>query len=217
MIHDFLSVCLVNIALTCNIFSQQGVPCGPRYEILYQTSSSALAKKLRDASCLSLSVVSFNSTKRRVESFIVSYVRYCVQLNALFCCLWHNVEASCHKHFVDFSCNQHRRLLPAMCHNLRDAGRSPPATLLTTPGLLQRSQHALKPDIGSKSWFLPTPPAFHAPVRGFPSEHRHPVWYGKTRMKWLPDGEKISKKCLVILTWSTNVTDTQTDGHCMTV
>jgi len=22
-----------------------------------------------------------------------------VQLNALFCCLWRNVEASCHKHF----------------------------------------------------------------------------------------------------------------------
>jgi len=33
------------------------------------TSSSAVAEMLRDASCLS--VVSFNSTKRRVESFIV--------------------------------------------------------------------------------------------------------------------------------------------------
>jgi len=38
------------------------------------TSSSAVAKRPRDASCLS--VVSFNCTKRRVESFIVSYVRY---------------------------------------------------------------------------------------------------------------------------------------------
>jgi len=37
-----------------------------------KTSSSAVAKRPRDASCLS--VVSFNSTKRRVESFIVSYV-----------------------------------------------------------------------------------------------------------------------------------------------
>ena len=35
------------------------------------TSSSAVAKRPRDASCLS--VVSFNSMKRRVESFIVSY------------------------------------------------------------------------------------------------------------------------------------------------
>ena len=37
-----------------------------------------------------------------------------------------------------FSHNQHRRLLPAMCHNLRVGGRRLPATLLTTPGMLQR-------------------------------------------------------------------------------
>ena len=47
-------------------------------------------------------------------------IKTCVQLiNGLFCCLWHNVEASCHKHFVAFSRNQHRRLLPVMCLNLR--------------------------------------------------------------------------------------------------
>jgi len=38
------------------------------------TSSSAVAKRPRDAPCLS--VVSCNSTNRRVESFIVSYVGY---------------------------------------------------------------------------------------------------------------------------------------------
>jgi len=38
------------------------------------TSSSAVAKRSRDVSCLS--VVSCNNTKRRVESFIASYVRY---------------------------------------------------------------------------------------------------------------------------------------------
>jgi len=30
------------------------------------------------------------------------------------------------------------RLLPAMCHNLRDGGHGPLATVFTTPGLLQR-------------------------------------------------------------------------------
>ena len=68
---------------------------------------------------LRVSVVSFNSTKRRPVFYCLlrrlqNY--HWVQLNALFCCLWRNVEAFCHKHFVVFSRNQHRRLLPAMCH-----------------------------------------------------------------------------------------------------
>jgi len=37
-------------------------------------------------------------------------------------------------------------------------------------------------------------------LRGFLSEYRHPVWYGKTRMVWLHDSEKILKICLFILT-----------------
>ena len=79
------------------------------------TSSSAVAKRPLDASCLS--VVSFNSTKRRVVFYCYSrrlQIYHCVQLNALFCCLWRNVEASCHKHFVVFSGNQHCRLLPML-------------------------------------------------------------------------------------------------------
>ena len=50
------------------------------------------------------------------------------------------------------------------------------------------------------------------PLGGFPSEYRHPVWYGKTRMVWLSDGEKISKICLFILTLSMNVADKRTDA-----
>ena len=51
----------------------------------------------------------------------------------------------------------------------------------------------VKPDIGSESRFLPTPPAFDAPLGGFPLEYRRGIWYGKTRMVWLPDSEKILK------------------------
>jgi len=60
------------VYLTCSkklTSSQLSLPHGTN-----RTSSLAVAKRLRDASCLS--VVSFNCTKRRVESFIVSYVGY---------------------------------------------------------------------------------------------------------------------------------------------
>jgi len=86
-----------------------------------------------------------------------------MQLNALFSCLWRNVEVSCHKHFVVFSSNQYHRLLPAMCHNLRDDGRCPPATAFTTPAYIAALTQAVKPDIGSESRFLPTPPTLDAP------------------------------------------------------
>jgi len=38
------------------------------------------------------------------------------------------------------------------------------------------------------------------PLRGFPSEYRHPLWYEKTRIVSLSDGEKISKIRLFVLT-----------------
>jgi len=67
-------------------------------------------------------------------------------------------------------------------------------------------------DIGRKSSFLSYPLHSTPPLGGggFPSEYRHPVSYGKTRMVWLPDGEKISKISLFVLTQLTNVTDGQT-------
>ena len=95
------------------------------------TSSSAVAKRPCDALCLS--VVSFNSTKRPVESFIVSYVG---DIFITACCLWCNVETSCHKHFVVVS--RHQLTLPLAtsdkCHNLQDCG---PADVLVKPGQSQ--------------------------------------------------------------------------------
>jgi len=53
------------------------------------------------------------------------------------------------------------------------------------------------------------------PLGGFPSEYRHPVWYGKTRIVWLPDSEKLLMigLCLFVLTQLTSVTDIQAHTH----
>jgi len=67
-------------------------------------------------------------------------------------------------------------------------------------------------DIGRKLSFFHTPLHSTPRLGGFPSEHHHPVWYGKTRMVWLPDGEKISKISLFVLAQLVNVTDGQTPG-----
>jgi len=67
--------------------------------------------------------------------------------------------------------------------------------------------YAAKPDIRPESRFLPTPPAFDAPVRGGGSRRNITTPFGTEKL----DGEKILKICLFVLTRSTNVTDGRTD------
>ena len=55
-------------------------------------------------------------------------------------------------------------------------------------------------DICEKIVILSYPLAFDAPVRGVPVGISAPLWDGITRMVSLPDGAKISKICLFVLT-----------------
>jgi len=71
----------------------------------------------------------------------------------LFWCLWRNIETYCHKHFVVVSRHQQTPPLTTSdkCHNLLRSG----GTVLITPSRSQRWQHAVKPDTGRESPFLP--------------------------------------------------------------
>ena len=63
----------------------------------------------------------------------------------------------------------------------------------------------------SKLCFFHSPLAVDAPIRGVPSEYWRPVWYRKTRMVGLPDGEKTLRICITVYTQYRRVTDGQTD------
>ena len=52
---------------------------------------------------------------------------------------------------------------------------------------------------GRKAGFF-IPPCIRRPLRGVPVGISAPPWKGKTRMVSLPDGEKLSKVCLFVLT-----------------
>jgi len=53
------------------------------------------------------------------------------------------------------------------------------------------------------------------PLREEASEYCHEIWYRKTRMVWLPDGEKKFEDLFILLD-RIHERDRQTDGHRMT-
>jgi len=71
-------------------------------------------------------------------------------------------------------------------------------------------------DICKKSSFYHTPLHSTPLLGGFPSKCRHPLWYGKTRMVSLPDGEKIFEDMFIrfdVIHERDGRTDGQTDGQ----
>ena len=121
----------------------------------------------------------------------------------LFCCLWCNVETSCHKHFVVLS--RHQQTPPLYQRSVTPYRTVVRRRRIDNTWPVTALQNAVKPDIGSESRFLPTLPAFDAPVRGggFPSEYCHD--FGTEKEWWV---YTTVKKSLMICT---NVTDGRTD------
>jgi len=128
----------------------------------------------------------------------------------LSCCLWHNVETSCHKNFVVVS--RHQQTPPITtgdkCHNLPRSG----GTALITPSRSQRWQQAVKPyrlRIANSAYpICIRRPHWGVPVAILPWRL---VW--KNYVEWCgcPMVNKFLKICLFISTESTNVTDGWTD------
>jgi len=72
-------------------------------------------------------------------------------------------------------------------------------------------------DIGRKLWYFHTPLHSAPPLGGSLSEYCHPVWYGKTKMVGLLDGEKILRICRTIYTQYWGLTDRRTDRETDTL
>ena len=138
------------------------------------------------------------STVQNVEQSLLLLVTQATNLslhNAPFCCLCRNVEVSCRKHFIVFSGNQHCHLLPVMCHNLRHGGllhRRPRLQHLACCSVNTGSQARYRLRIAISAY----PTCIRHPRQGrFSSEYCYAVWHLKTRMAWLPDGEKVLMIC----------------------
>jgi len=132
----------------------------------------------------------------------------------LFCCLWRNVETSCHKHFAVLSRHQQTPtlILPAKCHNLRHSGAT-----------ASYWQHLAGSSIKSMHWS-----PILAQNRDFCLPHLHltpPLWgsrwttampFSTEKLEWC--GYPLVKKndAIVIRFDRTHERDRQTDRHTHT-
>ena len=66
-------------------------------------------------------------------------------------------------------------------------------------------------DIGRKSSFFSYTLVFDAPVKGVSVGVSHPVWCGRTRITWLPDGKNFED--IFIRFGATHERDGRTDRH----
>jgi len=74
------------------------------------------------------------------------------------------------------------------------------------------SQHAVKPYIGSKSRFLPNPPAFDAPLGGRDSRRNIAMPFGIEKLEWWIY-QMMKKFGRYVYSFSQNVRTWQTNGH----
>jgi len=118
----------------------------------------------------------------------------------LFCCLWRDVETSCDKYFVVLS--RHQQTPPRFaCGTV-----SPTASYWRLAGSSVSSTHWSQILAQNRDFCLPH---LHSTLSlgGLPSEYCNAVWYGKTRMAWLRDGEKIKDAFIRfdnVRTWRTH-------------
>ena len=144
-----------------------------------------------------------------------------MQLNALFCSLWCNIEASCHKHFRRLLL-QFRKTPPLTTSDVSQLAVCWPCSTSDSvdntwlvAAFTARTKARYRVD--SESRFLPTPPAFNVPPRkgGFRQNIATP--FGTEKLEWC--GYQMVKKfrrhvySFDMIHERDRHTDRQTDGR----